>query len=245
MQPALVSNRASAPRRNVTPVSVDRPRRRGRPARLSRPLILAKALALVDEEGADALTMRRLGAELGVEAMSLYRHVENKRSLLDGIAEQLMAEVDSSAAPEGLDWAGTARYLATRLRGVALAHPAAFELVGTRALNTSAAVRPVEALLADLRRGGFSPAGAVAAYRLLISYVRGFALGEIAGFTLSSAIEDPARLTADQLPADEFPVIHGLADELLPNPSDAHFHAGLETILDGLRLQHPALRDCA
>jgi AcrR family transcriptional regulator len=243
--PAVLTTRAPAKRRQSTPAIADRPRRRGRPARLSRPLILAKALALVDDEGAEALTMRRLGAELGVEAMSLYRHVENKRALLDGIAEQLMAEVDDGSADPSLDWAAGAHHLATRLRGVALAHPAAFELVGTRALNTHAALRPVEALLDDLRRGGFAPDQAVAAYRLLVSYVRGFALGEIAGFTLAEATSDPARLTGDKLPAAEFPVIYELAADLSLNPSDEHFHSGLETILDGLHQRLAPLSRCA
>ena len=245
MTPALMTTRASATLRNSPPSTSDRPRRRGRPARLSRPLILAKALELVDEEGAEALTMRRLGAELGVEAMSLYRHVENKRALLDGIAEQLMSEVDDRPADANLDWATAARHLASGIRGVALAHPAAFELVGTRALNTHAALRPIEALLADLRRGGFAPAQAVAAYRLLVSYTRGFALGEIAGFTLAEAASDPARLTGDKLPADEFPVIHELVDDLSQNPADEHFHSGLETLLDGLRQRLAPLSHCA
>lgn len=134
------------------------PRRRGRPARLSRPIILATALELVDLEGGEALTMRRLGAELGVEAMSLYRHVANKRALVDGVAEQMMAEVDLGRGRSG-DWADTARRLLIGIRAVARAHPAAFELVGMRALNTHVAVRPVERLLADLRAGGFPPTG--------------------------------------------------------------------------------------
>jgi AcrR family transcriptional regulator len=243
--PALMTTRAPDKRMKTAPAVSDRPRRRGRPARLSRPLILAKALELVDDEGADALTMRRLGAELGVEAMSLYRHVESKRALLDGIAEQLMAEVDERPVDAHLDWADGARHLASGIRGVALAHPAAFELVGTRALNTHAALRPVEALLADLRRGGFAPDQAVAAYRLLVSYIRGFALGEIAGFTLSAADADPTRLTGDKLPASEFPVIHELVSALTKNPADEHFRLGLETILHGLQQRLAPLSRCA
>ena len=91
----------SAPRRiaPATPATPASPRRRrGRPAKLSREAIVAAALALLDREGADALTMRRLGGELGVEAMSLYRHVADRAALLEGLADQLSSEVERRAA---------------------------------------------------------------------------------------------------------------------------------------------------
>jgi AcrR family transcriptional regulator len=215
------------------------PRRRGRPARLSRPVILATALELVDLDGAEALTMRRLGAELGVEAMSLYRHVATKRALLDGVAEQMMAEVDLGRGQSG-DWADTARRLLIGIRAVARAHPAAFELVGMRALNTQVAVRPIERLLADLRAGGFSPDRAVAIFRLLGSYVRGYATSEIVGFTLTGRGDDPSRLSARSLPADEFPTIRDLARDLSRDPTEAQFRAGIETIITGLQIEAAA-----
>jgi AcrR family transcriptional regulator len=193
-----------------------------------------RALKLVDDEGVEALTMRRLGSGLGVEAMSLYRHVENKQALIDGIAERLMAEVDSHTR-QGGGWAEAARSMSLGIRRVAQAHPAAFELVGMRAINTPNGLRPIEALLAELRAGGFAPGRAVAAYRLISSYSRGFALAEITGFTLATNPRDPARLTSEQLPADEFPTIHELARPLSHQPTNAHFLAGLETIIDGLR----------
>ncbi|MEA2298402.1 MAG: hypothetical protein QOF77_1338 [Solirubrobacteraceae bacterium] len=220
--------------RRTSVAAADPPRRRGRPPRLSRAAILDQALKLVDAEGAEALTMRRLGAELGVEAMSLYRHVSNKSALLDGIAECMMAEVGDCRRDEG-GWLETARSLSVGYCAVARAHPAAFELVGLRALTTTDALRPVEALLADLRAAGFPPHRAVAVYRLLASYGRGFALMEIAGLSLPAVAVDPSRLTRDDLPADEFPAIHELSGELSCGPTDAQFRAGLETILAGLR----------
>jgi AcrR family transcriptional regulator len=236
--PGVAASRSRSLRRAPVAAVVEiAPRRRGRPARLSRPAILAKALQLVDDEGGDALTMRRLGAALGVEAMSLYRHVASKRALLDGIAEQMLGEIDLRPGEEG-DWAGTARQLLLGVRDVAQAHPAAFELVGMRALNTQTAIRPVERLLGDLRAGGFPPDRAVAVYRLLVSFVRGYAMCEIVGFTLTApADDDPSRLTPAELPAGEFPVIRGLAGELVHDSTEAHFRAGVETMIDGLRLE--------
>jgi AcrR family transcriptional regulator len=215
---------------------VEAPRRRGRPPRLSRAAIFTAALSLIDAEGAGALTMRRLGGEMGVEAMSLYRHVSSKDALLDGVAAQLMAEHE--VAPDHRDWALTASHFSVQIRTVARAHPAAFELVGLRALNTVDAMRPVEALLAGLRQGGFPPERAIAAFRLLSGFARGFALSEIAGFTLANgrlANQAGARLTGDKLPAGEFPAIRELAKELARDSTDADFQAGIETIIAGLR----------
>jgi AcrR family transcriptional regulator len=219
--------------------------RRGRPARLSRPAILAKALQLIDDEGADALTMRRLGGELGVEAMSLYRHVASKRALLDGVAEQMMAEVVSYREAQGDDWVERARNLVIGIGAVARRHPEAFELVGMRALNTEVAIRPIEALLAALRAGGFSPNRAVTVYRHLSGYARGYAMSEIVGFTLNPTRADPTQLTVGELPADEFPTIHELAGWLAREPTADEFIAGLDTIIAGLQQELATTRAAA
>jgi AcrR family transcriptional regulator len=124
-------------------------RRRGRPPKLTADSIVAAAIALLDRDGAGALTMRRLGAELGVEAMSLYRHLPSREALLDAVADGLAAEIapDERAA----DWPDALRSLAGEIRAVARRHPAAFALVGVRMLGTPGALAPVEAALASLR----------------------------------------------------------------------------------------------
>jgi len=227
-----------APKLKAVPPLVDTvtgltaPRKRGRPPRLSRAAIFKAALQLIDAEGAQALTMRRLGSEMGVEAMSLYRHVSSKDALLDGIGGQMLAELEMGS--DDGDWAVTAQRLTSGLRAIARAHPAAFELVGLRALNTVEAMRPVETLMADLRAGGFPPDRAVAAFRLLSGYQRGFTLSEIAGFAPTSGRQG---LSEEKLPADEFPAIHSLAGELGRDPTDADFNAGIATIIAGLRME--------
>jgi AcrR family transcriptional regulator len=197
-------------------------RRRGRPPKLSRPAILGAAMALIDRDGAESLTMRSLAAELGVEAMSLYRHVDSKEALLEGVAEQLMGEIE----PRGVssDWAEAVRGFASSVRGLAREHPQAFTLLGMRALSSASALQPVEDLLASLRAGGFTPARAVAVYRLVASYTRGYALAEIAGFAL-----DEGTI------AERFPTVRSLARQLTSEPGRGSFRAGLETIITGLR----------
>jgi AcrR family transcriptional regulator len=198
---------------------------RGRPRKLSSDTIVAAAIALLDREGAQALTMRRLGAELGVEAMSLYRHVGSRQALLDRVADRLAAEIEPDA--RAAEWPDALRALASEVRALARRHPAAFTLVGVRVLGTPAALAPVEAVLASLRRGGFTPARAISAYRLVIAYARGYALSELAGF----AVEAP--------PQARYPVIRSLSRRLASEPSELSFRAGVETILGGLRAEAP------
>jgi AcrR family transcriptional regulator len=170
--------------------------------------------------------MRRLGAELGVEAMSVYRHVPGRDALLDAIADALAGEF--AVADPAADWLDSLRWVAAEIRAVARRHPAAFELVGVRVLATAGGLAAVEAVLASLRRDGFTPARAISTYRLVLSYARGYALSELAGF----AIEAP--------PQARLPVIRSLARRLASEPSEVSFRAGLDTILGGLRSEREA-----
>ena len=199
------------------------PRGRGRPAKLSRESILSAALALLDREGAEALTMRRLAGQLGVEAMSLYRHVADRAALLEGLADHLAAEIEPR--DRAGDWADALRGFAGDLRAIARRHPAAFALVGARTLTSPSMLGPIEDVLSGLRRGGFTPARASFAYRLVATYARGYALAEISGFAIEVRAEEP------------FPVIRSLSRRIASEPSETNFRAGLETILGGLRAE--------
>ncbi|HEY5389443.1 MAG TPA: TetR/AcrR family transcriptional regulator C-terminal domain-containing protein [Solirubrobacteraceae bacterium] len=198
-------------------------RRRGRPAKLSRQAILAAALELLDREGADALTMRRLGSELGVEAMSLYRHVTDRDELLEGLADFLATELEPRRGE--VEWPDALRTFAGELRALARRHPAAFSLVGMRVLATPYVLRPIEEVLASLRSGGFTPARAILAYRLVSSYARGYALAELSGFAIEVAPDAP------------LPAVRALGRRLASEPTESSFRAGLETIIAGLRAQ--------
>jgi AcrR family transcriptional regulator len=213
----------SAPRRSAP--ATPRPRR-GRPAKLSASSIIAAALDLADREGAQALTMRRLGAELGVEAMSLYRHVADRAALLEGLADLLASEIEPHSRED--DWADALRWLALELRALARRHPAAFGLVAMRVLNTPNVLAPIDDVLAGLRRGGFTPARAIFAYRLVASYARGYALAELAGFAIEAG------------PQEQLPQIRALSRRLAGEPTEANFRAGLETIISGLRVEREA-----
>jgi AcrR family transcriptional regulator len=189
---------------------------------LTRQRIVEAALALADERGGAALTMRALAGRLQVEAMSLYHHVRNREDLLDGIADLLVAtELPMPTARQ--PWDRALRDFAVGIRRTAQRHPAAFQLVGLRPLRTARALQPVVALLARLEAAGIPAETAVAAYRLAAAYARGFALAEIAGLTLASS---PPNVDAD--------AISGPLAVALRRPNDEIFEAGLSIVIDGI-----------
>ncbi len=197
--------------------------------RLTRRRVLEAALRLVDREGAAALSMRRLGRELDVEAMSLYNHVSGRDEVLDGLSEVMVARIGVAGDSGG--WAEALGRFMRGIRAVALAHPAAFQLVGMRPLNTREALPQIEAVLGAMRAGGLDPESASFAYRLAVSYARGFALAEIGGFTLDAPGE---RLRALDLAPEEFPHIVELAPCLSRFDREAAFEFGVDVILAGL-----------
>src|SRR4051794_5222627 len=138
-------------------------------ARLSRETVLATALKIVDAEGLDALTMRRLGQELGRDPMSLYRYAANRAALLDGVTELVLNEL--AIFPEDPDWQAQLRRIGHDLRLLALRHPNVVPLLVTRPLSTPlgmrplGTLRPLEQILALLIEAGFTPADALHVYR--------------------------------------------------------------------------------
>lgn len=201
--------------------------------RLSRRRVLEAALRIVDSEGLTALTMRRLGRELGVEAMSLYRHVPNKDALLDGIVELIVLEIEVPAHVDG-DWKEAARQIVRSYRRAAHSHPNAFPLVTMRPLNTPEGLRRLDATFEILRRAGLDEPTAIVAFRTLASYTRGFALEEVTGRAIGAEPLGSDRLDPRALPADEFPRLAELAPRLVAADRDAEFERGVDLILTGL-----------
>ena len=204
--------------------------RRGAQGRtpLTRARIVEAALRLIDERGLDALSMRTLGAELGVEAMALYRHVADKGALLDGVVELLLEELRQDVLPAQGDWREVVRSFGRGFRALAVAHPNAFPLVGRNpARSWLAAAQGVEGLLAFLRGSGFSPEDAAYAVRSVSRYAIGFSL---VGTPPADSIELP--------PPGRYPLLDGLLHQLEGPPGagdDDLFAFGLELQIDGLQ----------
>ena len=216
--------------------------------RLTRERVLGAALRLVDAEGLEALTMRRLGQELDRDPMALYRYAENRAALLDGVAETVLAELVIPA--DGADWATQLRSTGHDFRRLARAHPNVVPLIVARPLSTPlglrplGTLRPLEQILALLTGADFAPDQALHIYRAYIGLLHGHVLNE-----LQEVLVDPAgtdallRLGLDRLPATEFPHIRGLAEDLLAGyDGAAELDVLLDILLDGLRARQPAGR---
>ncbi len=204
-------------------------RQRQRP--LNRDRILDEAVALIEREGPSALSMRRLGSRLDVEAMAIYHHFASRDDLLSGIGDRLLEPLNELELGDG--WREACRRFATALRDLAVARPSTFQLLGLQPFDTPSALRPVERLLGVLVGQGFSPGEALAIYRAAVSYARGYALAEATGFTVDAArVAGRRRLGA--LPRREFPILAGRAKELACLDADAAFELGLRALLAGL-----------
>jgi TetR/AcrR family tetracycline transcriptional repressor len=157
------------------------PPRRGRPpkaqAQLSRAAIREAALQVIDAEGVGAVGMRSVSRVLGVDAKSLYHHVDGKDDLLDVVAEHVLGQLRIPAPTGSVE--GDLRALAHEFRRVTLAHPQAATLVLTRQLSSLTGLAPVEALLAVLRRAGRTSEEAVHLLRTLLAALIGTLLREV------------------------------------------------------------------
>jgi AcrR family transcriptional regulator len=202
-------------------------RHRPRPP-LSRDRILRAALAIVDDEGLDALTMRRLGVSLGVEAMSLYRWVPGKGALLDGIHELILEQL--SVPARGRSWAHSVKAHAHAFRDALLAHPRALPVFATRPAVTQASLRHVEHALQLLHDAGFAIGEAINAMQSVVAYVVGHAL------STHAPVPDEERTIPDyqSLDADTFPMLRAAARHLTSHDIDGEFAFGLDALVRGL-----------
>jgi TetR/AcrR family tetracycline transcriptional repressor len=197
---------------------------------LNRRRVLEAALGLADREGLEALSMRRLGRELGVEAMSLYNHVPNKEALLDGMVEVLLARMKVSLDSEE-GWEENVRRVFRSFRLLALAHPDVFTLFAVRPNNTSKVVWLLPVFLDALRGAGFDVMTSLRVFRVLSSYTIGYALAEIRGFSPEPGASRPVIPGLD----GEEERIFEMAPLLEGADGDAEFEFGLDLILNGLK----------
>ncbi len=145
--------------------------------RLKRERVLRAALVLADSSGIDSLTMRNLGRELGVEAMSVYNHVANKNDILDGIVDLVFSEIELPI--EGAEWKPAMRKRAISAHEALLRHPWATSLMQSRTKPGPATLRHHDTVLATLRKAGFTVVMAAHAFSVIDGYVYGFALQQI------------------------------------------------------------------
>lgn len=213
---------------------------------LDRTRILTTAVQFIDEHGLLDLTMRKLGAVLGVEAMSLYRYVPGREELLDGVVDTIVGEMydDDDVIHEPQDgWQDFLQRLAHGVRRIALAHPIAFPLVASRPPEAPWLRPPlrnlhwVESFLHGLMSEGFSDKSAVAAYRAFTSFLLGHLLLEVSSLGADVGpldVLDSGEHESEHLV--EYPIVKRLSSALSEDHSAVEFEESLEHLLDRLAL---------
>ena len=205
-------------------------------APVNRERTLEVALALTDSEGIEAVTMRRLARELGVEAASLYHHVKGKEQILDGLVELVAAEIE--LPKPSADWRETVSQRAHHTRAVLRRRPWAVSLMASRTSPGPATLGLLEAGIRCFREGGFSVPLAAHAISAVDSYVHGFVLQEVnLPFRDESELAAMTAAIMQAFPAAEFPFLFEMTVEHILRPGydyGAEFDSGLKVVLDGL-----------
>lgn len=192
--------------------------------------MLEAALTVIDRSGLDACTMRAVATELGVEAMSLYWHVENKDDLLDGVIQKVLADIAVPAdEPEG--WRDRMVAFAGRFRALLLEHPNVVPLLAKRSATAyTVAKRAAVVSLQNLERAGFTQAAAIDITRMFVRFVFGFTMVE----TVQTQLPGSA-------PADGDPELQAFMDSVTTDDPQRLFDLGLEVVLAGIEAKRIGL----
>jgi len=204
--------------------------------------VLDAAVRLADRGGLESLSMRKLGQELGVEAMAIYYHFANKDEVINGMVDLVFSEIDLPAA--GTDWKTAMRQRARSLRDVLLRHQWAIGLMESRRKPGPANLRHHDAVIGSLRSAGLDMPTIAHAYSLLDSYTYGFALFAVnLPFEPSEEVAELGRVTLQAFPVDAYPNLIAYVSAVRPgyNYGD-EFEYGLDLVLDGLQRAAESLR---
>lgn len=213
-------------------------RKQGRPQAgkevLTREQILITALRLVDTKGMNALSMRRLAEQLGVDPMAIYYHISNKRALIAGMVELVFTELEVLPSTEAT-WQARVRAVARAYYNIAQAHPHLILHLATHREPAAVAVLEAnETLYEALVESGLSPHMVIRAADLIVDYVNGGVLAQIAGPLGQPEERRDLLIQLDDHPSERFPVLRRVLGRLPAAALQADFEAGLEIILAGI-----------
>jgi len=203
--------------------------------KLSRETILDAALAIVDAEGLDALSMRKVGEALGVEAMSLYNHVPNKAAMLDGLYERILSTVEPP--PAARTWMDHVRHQGRALRAALAAHPNAIPIFTTRPATTRASLARLEENLAVLRADGLPPMAALGIVQTVFAFVVGHS-----SWSLGPRVDASAPPNYAALDPNDFPNVRAVAARMEHYDVEHEFESGLNALVLGLSQAVPKKR---
>ncbi len=203
---------------------------------LSRDRVLRAALALADEQGLEAVSMRRIGQALSVEAMSLYKHVADKEAILDGLVDLVMDEVEVPDA--GLPWRDAIRRSAISLHAAMRRHPWAGLVMESRVNPGPARLHYLDAVVGVLRGAGFATPTIARAFMALDSHTYGFTMQELA--LPFDAVGAPELAAMMAVAFDPYPNLQAMAELAASGAPMLDFEFGLDLLLDGLERLRPA-----
>jgi len=213
----------------------------GRPPKFSRQRLQDAALAIVDEKGSGALSMRVLAAALGTGPMTLYNHVAGREDLDVLVVDAVLSRARWSRQPDA-DWRAEVREIALAGWRAVREHPRAIPLILTRRTRSTAALEMAEALLAALARSGCRGRRLLVAFRAVMACIMGFAQGDLAGPLAAAASENAAEVLARvlSLPPDRFAHLIEIAAAARDSSAEEEFLGGLDLLLAGLEAQPAA-----
>lgn len=200
---------------------------------LTRNRIIAAAMELIEQEGVDAVSMRRLATELGCGVMSLYSYVPSKAALLDAVAEVVMSGIECTPIPDE-SWAERVRVQARAFRQCARDHPLCTMIAVGRPATSVAQLRALEHALETLREAGLSGEESIRLMRTFVAYILGSLLGEVGVAPALAGSERASGMAAcsqRMLKGKDFPQVTTLAAALSRNDPDADFEFGLELLI--------------
>jgi AcrR family transcriptional regulator len=209
-------------RKNISPKKSSKRRTPLTPA-----LIAQVALDLLDAQGLENFSVRRLGAQLGVEGMALYKHYDSKEMLLEAVAERLILELTIPAIPAG-NWKERARKMGNDYRAISRRHPKAFPVLASRKFSSPSALALLDRIFFALLADGIPAVMTLELFRTVVNYCNGTILDELAGFDAAKArkgraLEIPREMTG----------LKEVERWLGPESFDAIFDVGLSAVLDG------------
>lgn len=216
----------------------DRPDKADR-STLSRERVISAALTLVDREGIDALSMRRLGAELGVDPMAVYHYIPNKAALLDCLVDAIMTELGIPPKREDHEtWDEWVICMFDEYRKVLRAHPNALQVAATRPVMSYTGMQAAEAILGELMSAGFATDEAIEVMKVMMTMVTGMALSEVGQSPgVGSFSEDEMQAYCASLPKDEFPIMASCVGRSEWRDWESIYAFAAETFFAGLKLR--------
>jgi TetR/AcrR family tetracycline transcriptional repressor len=225
-------------------INAGKPARSGRPRageeRLSREAILRAALRIVDNEGVDAMTMRRLASTLNVNPMSIYHHLPNKAAVFGGLAELVFAELESAPPRDDVPWQEELKAAARAYRDGLRAHPnLALQILSDTSVVSEVMVTTVEPFYRALDRGGLTPRQIFESVNTIVDFIHGFMLGETAVRADTFELGPDLLDRVDNLPAGKAPtlgrVVQALGREGLHYDFDTGFESALTVLVHGIK----------